>query len=265
MVESSRTQDWEWVAADVRAAAADFVSQLRSIGDMTIKVPNLDWSVGELAAHLISLPKLYHDQNDLDSFVRPTDFGVFSRKARTRITTRDPDELSELLIAQTAALLAECGEDPAAERTLYGQSTNGLNIAAGMLSELKLHAMDLAELSGAEVELTRRQALVALHQMMLLAPAFIDQQKARSFDGTYHLKFRGGADYTHVIADGVVTVTAQKPPKADAHLNADPVSFLLLSLGRMSQVNAALLAKVIVYGRKPWKIARLNSLLIDGV
>ena len=56
-----------------------------------------------------------------------------------------------------------------------------------------------------------------------------------------------------------------KPSGAAAHLIADPATFVMLSLGRVSQVKAALTGKVIAYGRKPWLLARLDAAKVAGV
>ena len=62
---ASTTVDWNWLSGEVRTAAAEFADQLRSISDPGTSVPNLDWTVAELAAHIIALPGVYRSQDCL--------------------------------------------------------------------------------------------------------------------------------------------------------------------------------------------------------
>lgn len=261
------TADWTWLAAEVRTVAAEFSDQLRSISDSATPVPGLDWTVAELAAHLISLPELYRVQNSLDGpFVAPEKWADFSVACRAHITETDPSRLADQLRDEIESWLSELGPDGGGPRLLYGQVTTGKNVTVGVLVELIMHGMDLAELTGAKVTMTSERALAALPNMMTLVPAFIDPVVASRCVGVYHLRFRGGPEYTYrVDADGRIVVSDGKPAKADVHLVADPATFLLLSLGRTGQFKAALTGKVMAYGRKPWLLARLESAKVDGV
>lgn len=257
--------EWSWIADEVRTAARDFSRQARLLDDGSIGVPNLEWNVGELVAHVASLPTLYREQNALAHFVVPSDWAAYSVEVRSTIRERELDELADRVIFEFTQMLDEFADDPWAPRVIYGQPTSGYNTAAGMLAELKLHGMDLARLTGEKLTLTRRQANAAIRQSMAVAPVFVDRDKARAFDGVYGLRFRGGDDYTYRFDDGVLTTAGGWPDRADARMRADPAAFVLLSLERMSPVKAALLGKVMVYGRRPWKLARTKSAVVDGV
>ena len=54
------------------------------------------------------------------------------------------------------------------------------------------------------------------------------------------------------MANGAATVARGKPPKADLHTRADPVTLLLSSLGRISPIKASMTGKIFAYGTKPW-------------
>jgi hypothetical protein len=41
--------------------------------------------------------------------------------------------------------------------------------------------------------------------------------------------------------------------------------FMLSSLGRVSQVKAALSGKMVTYGRKPWRFVGLGNVVADGL
>ena len=261
------TVDWNWLSGEVRTAAAEFADQLRSISDPGTSVPNLDWTVAELAAHIIALPDVYRSQDELgQSFVVPEDWNAFSSDSRCSITETNLALLADQLEQTVDGWLTELDPDGGGTRILYGQATTGKNITAGILTELLLHGLDLSAITGQKVTLTNDQALAVLPGLFSLVPAFIDAERAKRCVGIFHFGFRNGPDYTYRVDDqGKLTVSDGKPSGAAAHLIADPATFVMLSLGRVSQVKAALTGKVIAYGRKPWLLARLDAAKVAGV
>lgn len=257
--------DWGWLRGEVRAAASAFADQLRSVGDTSVQVPNLDWSVADLGRHVASLPQLYRDQNRIGpGFEPPDDWAAFSAAARAHITTSDGGELADLIVGEAETLLT--ADDPTESRQLYGCETTVGNTAAGMLTECILHGQDLGRLSGHRPKLGQRQALAGLEQQMALTPVFVDADKAAKLAGTYGLRFRGGPDFTYQIDEtGRLTVERGWPDRADARLNADPAAFIASSLGRISPVVAALTGRIVAYGRKPWRLAQLGNAVVEGV
>ncbi|MGB5760302.1 MAG: SCP2 sterol-binding domain-containing protein [Acidimicrobiales bacterium] len=256
---------WDWLRAEVRAAARLFGEQLRSLPDTSVQVPNLEWSVAELGRHLASLPHLYREQHRVGtSFESPTDWRQFSATARAHITTNDGAELARLIAVEVETLLVP--PDPDERRMLYGCETTVANTAAGMMTECILHGQDLGRLTGHKPRLERRHALAGLEQQMALTPVFINPDKAAGLAGVYGLRFRGGSDFTYRIDElGKLAVERGWPGRADARLNADPATFLAASLGRVNPVAAALTGKIIAYGRKPWRMAQLGNAVVDGV
>ena len=256
-----------WLESEVRLVARAFAGQLRQIGDSDVKVPNLDWNVGELGAHLVSLPAVYRTQHDLgDTFEPPADWAQFSIAARGHVTERRIEQLAGLVESEIGSLVDELGPLGDAPRMLYGQETTAANVLGGVMSELIMHGMDLGVLTGTKVTMSHRQASAVIPGMMALVPAFVDPVKAKKCPGTYAVKFRGVGEFTQrVSTDGQVTVERGLPASADARINADPVAFLLVSLGRKNQVVASVTGKIIGYGRKPWLLYHLGNSVVDGV
>lgn len=257
----------DWQAKEIRTAAKAFADQLRTVDDTTVMVPGMDWDVAGLAAHLLSLPKLYRDQNEAGTtFAPPSDWAQFSISVREHITETNATNLAEQLVRGADEFLQEIGDDGSKSRWMYNQPTTTAGVAASFLGELIFHGQDLARLTGARpIRLDRRSALAIVDQSMILAPAFVHPERAAKCDGSYHLRFRGGGDYTWIVANGQMTASRGKPPKPDCHMVADPIAFAKVSLGRMGTVRAGLLGKVMGYGRKPWKLIALGKVRVDGV
>lgn len=261
----ARSIDWDRLRGDVRAAAAAFADQLRAIPDGSARVPNLEWDVRELAAHLVSLPGFYEQLNvATEPFEDPDSWPDFSRGVRAHLADLDTSALAAMIEPETDRLLTSLGENGEATWTLYLETT-AAKVAAGYLSELLLHGMDLGALTGATVDITTDQGHDIVAGMMTLAPAFVDPEAARKCPGVYHLRFRGGNDYTYRVADGTLTVEDGRPERPDAHVVADPVAFALVAMGRMSQARAGLTGRVMAYGRRPWKLIQLGKVRVEGI
>lgn len=263
----TRAEEYDWLRSEVRTGAQRFAGQLGTIGDASRSVPNLDWTVGELAAHIVSMPPLYRSQHEIGlDFTPPDDWAAFSVDARAGIDTSDLDALGGQVEAAATELLSDLGDDPHRERLVYGQRTTSANVAAGFVAELLLHGQDLAALTGAAgPQVTHRHAHAAIAQSMRLAPAFVDRDRARKVDGRYHLGFRNGADYTWAVEDGIVTTSEGRPDEADARMRADALAFFMVSMGRANEIRAALTGKIFVFGRKPWRILALGNIRVEGV
>jgi hypothetical protein len=80
-----RPTDWGWLQAEVASALEAFIGQFDGLtGDE--RVPNLEWTVAELGAHLASLPGVYAEQHDLGAaFEPPHDWAQFSNDSRASI------------------------------------------------------------------------------------------------------------------------------------------------------------------------------------
>lgn len=256
---------WTWLCGEIEAAADAYVSQLDGLtGDE--QVPNLDWTVAELTAHLASLPEIYRRQDQLGAaFEAPDDWARFSIEQRGHIALDHLGRLGGLVRSEIDGFV-EAVDDPDGERWLYGRTTTHRNIAGAILNELIMHGQDLGRLTGAKPTLTTEQAAAGLPNVMSIVPTFVDPRKAAKLAGTYHFGFRGHGDWTYRIDDeGVLTVEEGRPAKADARVSADPAAFQLVSLGRINQFTPALTGKIIGYGRKPWRLFALGKIAVDGV
>lgn len=266
---TGQTLNDHWLAADVRRRLAAFVAQLRSGVDGGAKVPNLAWTVSELGAHVASLPGFYDVQHQAgEHFEQPDDFDAMSTNARSHITETEVGAVADRLEAEYHRFFEEYGQLPAqTDRWFYGRRTTLLSLCAMFVNELILHGRDLAAVTGAEMpKLNRQQANAIADATMIITPSFVDKDKARQQpNGVYGVSFRGGNDYTWRLADGDLSITKGKPAKADARLNADPVTFMMTSMGRMSDARAALSGGMMAYGRKPWRLAGLGKIVADGV
>jgi hypothetical protein len=79
--------------------------------------------------------------------------------------------------------------------------------------------------------------------------------RATSHNACYELRLRGaagGSSFAVTFTDGAVTVTSELPRRPDCTIAMEPVTFLLVALGRRTAAGAMVRGKVLAWGRKPW-------------
>ncbi len=258
-------EPWLLDAVDRRSKA--FADQLRTVADSSTPVPGMAWTVADLGQHFAGLPWHFRELHEAgEGFDRPDDWAAWGDSRRAHITETDPEVLADLVESEYASIIAELRDGPDT-RWFYGFATSPATVAAMMVNEGVMHGRDLAGVTGAQPPtLEANEAHAAANATMLSSHIFVDPDKAaQQPDGVYHIKFRGGKDFTWTKQGGELIVTEGKPPKADAHLNTDAGMFMMSSLGRIGQVKAALSGKMTSYGRKPWRFLGLSKIVADGV
>ena len=74
------------------------------------------------------------------------------------------------------------------------------------------------------------------------------------------MRLRGHERFAFVFDDGL-TIEQDTSEPVDAHLSADPVAMLLLMLGRITPSRAILSGKVTAWGRRPWRLRQMLTVM----
>jgi hypothetical protein len=71
---------------------------------------------------------------------------------------------------------------------------------------------------------------------------------------------RGGTGFGVTFTDGAVVVSSDSPSRPDCTILTEPVTFLLMALGRCNPWGAIARGRVLAWGRKPWLAPRFPTL-----
>jgi alkyl sulfatase BDS1-like metallo-beta-lactamase superfamily hydrolase len=135
-------------------------------------------------------------------------------------------------------------------------------VATTVAAEYLIHGWDIATALGQPWPISPGDARLILYGLTDLLAYSVDQEAARGFTATYELRIRGGDSFLLCFEDGHLTVDRSSPgAAADCRFSVEPVSFLMLGYGRISQVRPALTGKVLAWGRKPWLAAKFTKVL----
>ena len=251
-------------ARDAAVAVADL---LRTAPDGDQHVPGLEWTIADVGGHLVTVARRSMDVARGEPFSwDPGDdthasMAAFNDSELVELGERDPVKLAGLLEDDGDALLEAYGRDgerivrwPTDERRV--QDSVGL-----WLGELLIHGLDIARALGRAWPIRREQAAAVIDGLVPVLPAFANREEARAAVGTYHVHVRGGGDYTiRASPDGTVTAERGEPGRADLHISANPVAYLLVGYGRVSHWTAIAKGQIAARGRKPWLALKFADL-----
>lgn len=254
--------DWPQLQAELRKVAGRVGDLLRSTTDGDATVPGLTWNRAELGAHLVTVAERHIR---IVEHHEPFPAGLAAMNAReiAALTTRDCTTLADRLADRTSELLELLGDDGAAPTPFFGMTHTAMGLAGVLLGEFVVHGRDLARSMGEPWSIEPHHARAALAGLMPTLPHIADPAVAARVHGQFHFRIRPDDHYTFTIDAGTVAISTAKPVRADFHIHAEPVTFLLLAYGRANRARATLTGKVVGYGRKPMRAQRLNQLFVE--
>jgi uncharacterized protein (TIGR03083 family) len=250
-------------------------------------VPGLDWTVGQVAAHL---SVVYHA---FAAAVRGEDFGAdlsgvtggtggtgggqtlpqvtaaVNAYALGLFPLGSPGEAADALERGAAELRAAIAAQPDLQTDRgtpwYGpgmtRTVGGL--AALAVSETLVHGRDLALALGGGRRLAPEAATaVAATVLSEMMPGLLDQQRAGQLSGRFELRIRGGQRFVLHIEHGKGWTTPAPESGIDCVMWLSGSTALPVGLGRMPLWRAVAGGGALAFGRKPWLGLRLPSLFL---
>jgi uncharacterized protein (TIGR03083 family) len=258
----------------LRDAAIRAAAMLLTVPDPGVRVPGLDWTVTETAAHLVAEIEDYTDfvTGDLDPRIglalsapdsTPTELSAASNRRQLEASAGlGLAELADRLVpaadAFGAATPGRSDDEPIL--TSNGLSTTVPAMTTALLGEVLVHGFDIARAAGLPWTIDPQEALQVLDGIMTMVPDYVDRQAAAGIHVTYELRLRKGPRYRLSIDDGTAEVSGPGA-KVDCWISADPVAFLLVGFGRIGQWGQILRGRMLAGGRKPWLGFKFGELL----
>jgi uncharacterized protein (TIGR03083 family) len=249
----------------LRDASNRFVGQLRSTASS--QEPAIgDWTTGEVAAHVSHVTEI--DCAIARGEGSPVEDHLMLGDSWARMLADDPErnpmELADRIEA-SGEVLADMLSADDLERVVEWHG--GVPISVGALgavlvNEYEVHGLDIARAIGRPWTYPRPHALLAIDGLLVLAPHYLDRERASDFRASYELRPRGGRPISLTFHDGEVSVGSKPTGRIDCRLTIDPVAYVLVAFGRRSTWEAIAKGQVIAWGRRPWLGFRFASMFI---
>jgi hypothetical protein len=257
----------------LRDAVARSADLWRSIDKPDALAPGLIWTAAETAAHVVGDLRDYtqalrrHANGYMTHANRPTESpSRLSAKVNARHLEEVPDRnlhrLADMLETSADAYLnAATAADPSVEiATPNGLVIGPPTMATLLLGEQLIHGLDISRTAKIPWTVSAANALLVIPGVLSIAPQYLRPRRAAGLHISFELRMRGGTSYRMAVDDGTAVVTAAGE-KADCVITADPVVFLLLGYGRISQLSPVLRGQLRPGGRKPWLAMKFGTLL----
>jgi uncharacterized protein (TIGR03083 family) len=236
------------------------VELIGSAPDGGASVPGLDWTVGEVAAHMATLALPLSDPSRTAStMLRSSEINDFNAKLLSEYRERRPEVLSRT-IEEAVAAFRRVTASASADDVCIWYSSAPLTLAAAtthLAGEFLVHGLDIARALGRPWPIDPAHARLEIYAGTSYFPVTtVTDPSARL---AFQVRLRGGRSFVMRVGDG--RLWAEDPGGAvDFRLSVDPVAFLLVGLGRLSRVRAGLAGKIVVWGRRPWRAATVMRL-----
>lgn len=256
----------------LRAAAGRTAQLLRRIDAGDAPVPGLTWTVAETAAHMTGELRDYrqaltrltagymtHANRPMES---PSRMGAaVNARQLTEVPERDPSRLADLLeeAAQAYLAAATAADDTAAIPVANGLVLSPPTMTSLLLGEQVVHGLDISRAVRSRWDIEARDALMIIPGVLAVAPQYL-RRSAAATRVSFELRIRGGSAYRMAVDYGSAVVTAAGQ-RSDCVITADPVAFLLLGYGRISQWPPLLRGKLRAGGRKPWMAMKFATMM----
>jgi uncharacterized protein (TIGR03083 family) len=229
------------------------------------------WTAADVACHVSHVFQVDTDALAArplpDTVLKPAAVSVMNETELRTDTERTPDVLADRIEERVERFL-EVSKSPASDEVpwLDGVMLPASAVACHLLEELLVHGHDIAHAMKRPWTIAPEHAALALlgaaGPIVNAAPtAFIREERAKGFSARFDVRLRGQGRLTWTF-DDVLTVEGPTSEPVDAHISADPSALLLVMLGRMSPVASALKGKMIVWGKRPWLLRKMLTVIV---
>lgn len=133
-------------------------------------------------------------------------------------------------------------------------------LASILVTEPGLHGLDIARTAGESWKLPASHGQLAIEGLLPVLPHFVNREATAALNAVYRLDVRGGNTIYIRVAEGALGISTEQPGSVDCRISADPVAYVLVGYGRMSQWEAIAKGKIFAFGRKPWLAWKFGSL-----
>jgi len=243
------------------------------LADLVVSAPHLSvlarasrWTVREVVVHVAVGARAF---TDLAADPKPALPGmtVLAEEIERRMA-----DVSESDAGKLAALTQDAVEDfvdawverPADYPVEWdGAPITAATLAGVLLGEVVMHGYDMAYALGRPWPIDPGHAVLILGAYGPLFPHIVDAEAAAGHTAGYAIDLGGGPILTVRFTDGVIGLEPPGLGPVDVTICSDPVTFLMVADGRLSQYEAIALGRMSATGERPELAAGFKNLFVD--
>ncbi|TNM41922.1 hypothetical protein FHP29_08085 [Nocardioides albidus] len=224
------------------------------------------WSILDTLGHVAMEPSRYHALA-LGAGTWParsSELPDYNAEQIRNLPTRDAQQLAAMLTTDTRRFVELVDSFRGAPRLMNfdgNQRIRADRSLGTLLGEFVVHGYDIAGTVGEDWPIDPAHVPLILQGTHQVMPGWVDPVAAAGHSAVYRLELRGlDVSHTYRFHNGALTVDPDDPGPVDVRFDADPVSWLLLSYGRLGPDVPALVDGVAASGPRPWLADQFSSL-----
>ncbi len=247
------------------AEARDRFDRLIRTADPLARPPRSDWTVQQIAAHVLTVAHRYRQvARGLDFHRAATPGQVPSiNQAELEAVMAPLPVLADQLRAlepEMDAFFDRMSNDRPEILFHFGILVSGFTGQTNWLSELLAHGQDIAKAVNVAWALPERDMLLVLRGMMQVGPAFLRASVPVHTNVCVAVQLPEARPYVFHIHDGVAEMRERRPDdRPDAVLKVPASTYAQLLYQRVGPLGALRRGLRVVGGRRPWMAAKLPS------
>lgn len=241
----------------LEATARRTADIVRSLPDLHAPIPGSAWTVREAAVHLVNLAGIYTEIADgipspIDSMTREA-LGNQNARRLGDIPESDPEKVAGLLTEAAAGLLEATARRSGDQAVVFhaGVSLDLTSLTCISLGEHLLHGYDIARAVGFPWPIDPLHARLVLSGYGPCYGSWLNGEATSGLTTSYRIELRGGGAFTVRLLAGGCDFEPRDAGVVDHTISADPVAFLLVCSGRMTQWEAIALGLYSTGGARP--------------
>jgi uncharacterized protein (TIGR03083 family) len=259
----------------LEAVAGQTADLLCSLPDVDVPIPGSAWTVRDTAAHLVAWTAVYGEMaNGMPSPVQ-LPAGVdgaryrdtLAEESRQRLIDMpetDPAKLARLVLEEAGRFVYTTAGRPGDQPVSFhgGVPTNLAGLVCTCLGEHVVHGYDMATATGVPWPIDPAHAALIHSGWGPLYSLCVNRSAAAGQSVAYEVELRGLGRAVVRFADGEYRAEPSGSGSVDCTVSADPVAYLLVVAGRLSQFSAIALGLLSAGGARPELALRLGNLFI---
>lgn len=263
---------WQALRDAVGEAAGDCAALLEALP--APHAPATDrWSAAEVGAHLVTIaalaragvpgaavPHPFPDLAERVTLTRLPEIAALNESLLRRYRERDPRSLARALRDTVGDVLAACSAlAPDTPTEWFGGLEFPLSGAlAHLLNEILVHSHDIAAATGTRYVVPDAHAAFAFTRFILVVFGYQETAAPPVEGARITVEFRSAHTKPVVLAVTGDRFSVEPAGQAvDVHVWFSPGAFMLMLFGRAGVLRTALAGKVLVWGRRPWRLRKL--------
>lgn len=219
--------------------------------DTTIKIPNSEWTFGDMTAHVIISQQIIisvltgkknqHSAASKD-FIEEASHNLsreyiagLNKKFLSNFSQRDGTILAELLLKEIESFVKEIENfsDEHMVTTHFGRF-NLIMLLRYCLTHYLIHCSTIAKTLKKQLPATRKNTRLILPFIKIAMVKLYNKEEAKNFAGNFVFNIKGVDTFSLICTHQEIVIRDTVPSTIDCSITMDPLTFFLVSNGYMS-------------------------------